>query len=176
MLSDSEKKYCDEISNRLGRVKQYLNEKVLDESINPKKWHAYLSELRKIQGNLSNYVSFAATMMAKDYFSSRYNIKFDAAEKPQGASGIDIEVESYDGETIAAEIKTTVPYGKKDFGSSQANSFKKDFSKLSASNAKFKYLLVTDSRAFEYLKKEKYRKCMRGIQVVNLVSNEEFTA
>lgn len=176
MLTDREKQYCSEISDRVFYLKQFLLKNELSEPIEPVQWHSFLSAFRKIQGNLSNDGSFIATLLAKTYLSSKYDIEFDAAEKPQGAPGIDIEIESADGVSIVAEIKTTVPYQATDFGAQQAASFKKDFAKLSASEATDKYLLVTDQHAFEVLHKEKYRKFMPGVCVVDLISGEEFAA
>jgi len=176
MLTNREKQYCSNISERFSALKQFLCENDLSNPIDPIQWHTFLSGFRKIQGNLNNDGSFIATLLAKSYLVSKYDIEFDAAEKPQGAPGIDIEVESSNGARIAAEIKTTVPYQATDFGAQQAASFKKDFAKLTASDAVYKYLLVTDSHAYEVLHKDKYRKLMLGVTVVNLVSGEEFAA
>lgn len=176
MLTDREKEYCSNISGRVSSMKQFLSENNLSEPIDPVKWHSFLSGFRKIQENLSNDGSFIATLLAKNYLASKYEIEFDVAEKPQGAPGIDIVIESSTGVSIAAEIKTTVPYQATDFGAQQAASFKKDFAKLSASEAADKYLLVTDSHAFGVLHKDKYRKLMHGVIVVNLVSGQEFAA
>lgn len=176
MLTDREAQYCSDISGRISAIREYLSENNLSKPIDPIQWHSFLSELRKIQGNLSNDGSFIATLLAKNYLASKHKINFDAGEKPQGAPGIDIEVESSEGVSIVAEIKTTVPYQATDFGAQQAASFKKDFAKLSTSDAGEKYLLVTDSHAFEILQKDKYRKHMPGVTVVDLVSGEEFAA
>ena len=136
----------------------------------------FLSSLRQIQGNLSNDVSFAATLLAKIYLQAKFSLTFDAAEKPQGAPGIDIDVKAPDGSRIVGEIKTTVPYQINDFGAQQAASFKKDFIKLAAADAKHKFLFVTDARAFEFLKKPKYLALIPGIRVVNLTSGAEHAA
>tara|TARA_Y100001933_G_scaffold217333_1_gene224838 strand:- start:632 stop:1162 length:531 start_codon:yes stop_codon:yes gene_type:complete len=176
MLTDREKQYCADISERFSSMRRFLSACELSEPVDPIQWHSFLSGFRKIQGNLNNDGSFVATLLAKYYLSSKYDIEFDAAEKPQGAPGIDIQVETSNGTSIAAEIKTTVPYQATDFGAQQAASFKKDFAKLTVSDATYKYLLVTDAHAFEVLQKDKYRKLMHGITVVNLVSGDEFAA
>jgi len=94
----------------------------------------------------------------------------------KGHPEIDIEVVSSDGVSIAAEIKTTVPYQESGFGAQQAASFKKDFMKLAASNANEKFMLVTDAFTFEALKRDKYRNQITGVTVVNLISWGEFAA
>jgi len=45
------------------------------------------------------------------FFAARHSIpSFDAAGKPQGAPGLDIDIHTTDGQHIIWEIKTTVPY------------------------------------------------------------------
>ena len=175
MLTENEKRYCSEISNRVSQMREFLNQNNLVEPPQPNDWHSFLSSLRKIQGNLSNDGSFIATLLAKQYLCSKFVIDFDAAEKPQGAPGIDINLETAEGLQIVAEIKTTVPYQESDFGAQQAASFKKDFAKLAVSEAKYKFLFVTDSVAFSVLQKDKYTKHMQGVCIVNLVTRQEFT-
>jgi len=176
MLTEREKRYCSEIADRVSRMREFLNENALVEPPQPTEWHSFLSTLRKIQGNLSNDGSFIATLLAKQYLHSKFGIEFDAAEKPQGAPGIDIDVRSCEGDRIVAEIKTTVPYQTSDFGAQQAASFKKDFAKLAASGAKHKFLFVTDSAAFSALQKDKYTRLMPGVRIVHLATGQEFVA
>jgi len=136
----------------------------------------FISAFRKIQGNISNDGSFIATLLAKQFLNSKFGVNFDAAEKPQGAPGIDIDVRTSEGHRIVAEIKTTVPYRVSDFGAQQAASFKKDFAKLAASDAAHKFLFVTDSSAFSALKGDKYTKLMPGVRIVHLITGQEHTA
>lgn len=174
-LTEGEKCYCLEIADRVSRMRKFLNENALVEPLQPIEWHSFVSTLRKIQGNLSNDGSFIATLLAKQYLCSKFGITFDAAEKPQGAPGIDMVIETAEGQLIVAEIKTTVPYQVSDFGAQQVVSFKKDFAKLSKSNAKHKFLFVTDSGTFSALQKDKYTKLMRDIRIVNLATGQEFS-
>ena len=176
MLTEKEKRYCSEIADRVSQMREFLNKNTLVEPPQPIEWHSFLSTLRKIQGNISNDGSFIATLLAKQYLRSKFGIEFDAAKKPQGAPGIDIDVETAEGHRIVAEIKTTVPYQVSDFGAQQAASFKKDFAKLAASEAKHKFLFVTDSRAFSALQKDKYTKLMPGVRIVHLATGEEHAA
>ena len=176
MLTERENRYCSEIADRVSQMRQFLNENTLVEPPQPTEWHSFLSTLRKIQGNLSNDGSFIATLLAKQYLCSKFGIEFDAAEKPQGAPGIDIDIETAEGHRIVAEIKTTVPYQVSDFGAQQAASFKKDFAKLYESKAMHKFLFVTDSVAFSVLQKDKYTKLMPGVRIVHLVTGQEYAA
>lgn len=137
-------------------------------------WYEFLSELRDIQGNASNDLSFVATLLAKIYLSKHFEISFCAAEKPQGAPGIDIDCRTPTGERVVAEIKTTKPYQLADFGAQQAAMFKKDFEKLAAADAKHKILFVTEPRAFEVLKKPKYLNLMSGVRIVLLKTGEHY--
>lgn len=175
-LTAQERRYCSNIADRVSQVRQFLSGNALTEPPDPAQWHSFLSALRKIQGNISNDGSFVATLLARQYLHSKFGIDFDAAEKPQGAPGIDIDVETPEGHRIVAEIKTTVPYKGADFGEQQAASFKKDFAKLVASEAKHKFLFVTDSSAFAALRRDKYTKLMPGVRVVHLASGQENAA
>lgn len=174
VLTAREQKYCEEIAVRIDRIRDLLNERSLG-SPDPVLWYEFLSALRQIQGNSSNDLSFVATLLAKLYLSRKFEISLCAAEKPQGAPGIDIDVRTAAGERIVGEIKTTVPYQGTDFGAQQAAMFKKDFVKLAAAEAKYKFLFVTEPTAFQVLKKPKYLKLMPGVRIVLLKTGEELT-
>lgn len=176
MHTEREQRYLTEIANRMVAMKEYLDSHAVPTLNTPTDLLGFLATLRQIQGNLSNDVSFAATLMAKEFLSSRFGVTFDAAEKPQGAPGIDIELQLPDGKRLAAEIKTTVPYQANDFGAQQAASFKKDFAKLSLASADHKFLFVTDARAYSALLKPKYLKFIPGVSIVNLVTGAEYVA
>ena len=176
VLTERERRHCSDIADRVSKVREFLNSNVLTEPPEPTQWHSFVSALRKIQGNISNDGSFVATLLAKQYLNSKFGVDFDAAEKPQGAAGVDIDVETPEGHRIVAEIKTTVPYQGSDFGAQQAASFKKDFAKLAASDATHKFLFVTDSGAFAALQREKYTRLMPGVRVVHLATGQEHAA
>jgi hypothetical protein len=171
-----EQKYCTEIAHRIDRLRTLLNERTVEAGAQPAVWYDFLSALKEIQGNTSNDISFIATLLAKRYLAENHNVHFCAAEKPQGAPGIDIDVKTEDGRRIVAEIKTTMPYQRVDFGAQQAEMFKKDFAKLVLAEANHKYLFVTEAAAFEALKRPKYSKLMPGVRVVLLKTNERFDA
>lgn len=162
MLTPRESRYFSEIADRVSRARDHINGGPLEDRDNPAVWYAFLSSLRQIQGNLSNDLSFVATLLAKRYLKNKFGVDFDAAEKPQGAPGIDIDIQTTGGQRIVGEIKTTVPYQDNDFGAQQAASFKKDFVKLSAATATHKFLFVTEPRAFSVIHATKYTKLMPG--------------
>jgi hypothetical protein len=153
MLTDLEKQYCTAIAGRIDKIKSLLNRSSLGDPDSPILWYSFLSSFRQIQGNASNDLSFIATLLAKRYLIERFHVTFCAAEKPQGAPGIDIDLRALNGERVVGEIKTTVPYQGVDFGAQQATSFKRDFVKLSAADAKYKFLFVTEPSAFTVIKK-----------------------
>lgn len=176
VLTSREQKYCDEIADRIDRLRMLLTERSLDRQGPPAVWYEFLSALKQIQGNTSNDLSFIATLLAKRYLGEKHQVSFCAAEKPQGAPGIDIDVTNPQGERIVGEIKTTAPYQVLDFGAQQAAMFKKDFAKLTAAEAKYKYLFVTEPVAFAILKKPKYLKHIPGVRIVLLTTGEEHDA
>jgi hypothetical protein len=176
MLTEREHRYCTEIKARISQARAFLLSDDLADPPEPKVLFQFLAKLRAIQGNVSNDVSFAATLMAKEYLSAKFGVTFDAAEKPQGAPGIDIDILTGSGERIVAEIKTTVPYQRSDFGAQQAASFKKDFVKLAGAPALHKFLFVTDGGTYLALQKTKYVIQIPGVRVVNLITGEEFVA
>jgi hypothetical protein len=90
-----------------------VEKKTLGDPDSPTLWYEFFSELRDIQGNSSNDLSFVATLLAKRYLSQHFQISFCAAEKPQGAPGIDIDCRTPAGERIVGEIKTTKPYQRR---------------------------------------------------------------
>lgn len=114
--------------------------------------------------------------MAKEYLTKRFGLTdFDAAEKPQSAPGIDIDVHLPDGRRLIAELKTTNPYLENDFGAMQRKTIKKDFAKLSKTEAEIKLFLVTDPDTFKFMQKSKYHTTVKGITIVLLPTGEEFT-
>jgi hypothetical protein len=175
MLSAHETEKMKDIEQWLVAMRAHLAKDVppLEDST---AWFQYLTELKAIQGNANNNVSFVATILAKEYLLTRYGVKgFDAAEKPQGAPGIDIDVHLPDGRRLIAELKTTNPYLENDFGAMQKKMIKKDFAKLSKTEADIKLFLVTDAETFRFMQKSKYQTTVTGITIVLLTTGEEFT-
>lgn len=172
-LSDLEREYRTTIHTKLRELREFFSEAPLDPEAHPTEAYRFLSRLKGVLGNLNNDISYVATLMAKEYLSRQFDItSFDAAAKPQGASGIDIEFRTPDGKCIAAEIKTTFPY-QPAFGAKQREMISKDVAKLKSSTADVKFLFLTEKLSFEAAKK--VRTWMSaGIHVVLLPSGEEF--
>lgn len=176
VLTAREAQYCSNIADRLRRLREFVGTIGLGDPEDPAQWLSVLTEIRAIQGNLSNDISFVATLMAKQYLADRFGVAdFDAAAKPQGATGLDIQAQAADGRRVAAELKTTVPYLGHDFGAQQKQGFQRDFEKLRKAEAEIKVLFVTDHGAFTALKATKYRSQLAGITVVLLTTKDCFT-
>ena len=176
MLTPHEQSIMQNIERRLKEMHTHLSQETpsLEDSA---AWFTYLAELKAIQGNSSNHLSFIGILLAKQYLAECYGLTdFDAAEKPQGAPGIDIDVQLPDGRHLVAELKTTNPYKENDFGAMQRKMIKKDFVKLSGAKADIKLFLVTDPDTFLFMQKNKYRYMVQSITVVLLPTGEKFTA
>ena len=117
MLTQLERAQAEAIATRVAELRAFLQGHDLGDEGDPARWYNFLSTIKLIQGNLSNDISFMATLLAKAYLVRRFHLAdLDAAEKAQGAPGLDIDVCTRDGHRIVGEIKTTVPYGARDFG------------------------------------------------------------
>ena len=176
MLSVNELAKMKDIEHRLKAMRSHLSKETpaLEDTA---AWFSYLAELKTIQGNSSNNMSFIGTLLAKQYLAQNYGLtSFDAAEKSQNAPGIDIDVMLSDGRRLVAELKTTNPYKPKDFGAQQRKTIKKDFLKLANAQADIKLFLVTDPIAFGFMKKSKYQLMVQGVTLVLLTTGEEFIA
>lgn len=176
-LTEPERQYIATIARQVAAVRTYLVETEAPESPDQvESWFSYLAALRDMLGNTSNGVSFVATLLAKQYLMRVLPMQpFDAAAKPQGAPGLDIDERSIDGDRVVAEIKTTVPYGASDLGAQQRLSFMKDFAKLRSADARHKFFFVTNERVFE-LMRGKYAAQVPGVMVVQLPEGREFAA
>jgi len=113
-----------------------------------------------------------ACLMAKAYLVKEFGEidGFDVSAKPQGAPGLDIDVQTLKGQRIIGEIKTTVPYSgaRNDLGAQQKQALMTDFSKLNKTTADYKYFFVTDSATYNIVKR-KYANQIPGVQVIQLV-------
>jgi hypothetical protein len=174
MLTKNEEHSCGIIERRVNELRQFLNTHELEECTNFVSWYKYLNSMKGILGNFDNNISYVATLLAKQYITNHFKIlPFDAAEKPQGAPGMDIDITTREGKRIIGQIKTTMPYGKNDFGSNQKTHIKKDLESLKNSRADYKFMFVTEFLTFELLK-EKYLSPNSGLKLVNLLSDKEY--
>ena len=176
-ISEQELAKMKEIQSKLSQVRAHLVESKFPSLDETSFWYSYLATIKSIQGNFNNDISFLATLMAKQYLEKKYELQnFDAAEKPQGAPGLDIDIRLPNGRRLVAEIKTTSPYKSNDLGAKQKEMFEKDFTKLANAEADVKLFFLTELKTFELMKKPKYRSQLSGVIVVLLTTNDEFTA
>ncbi|QRN82044.1 hypothetical protein JR338_06205 [Chloroflexota bacterium] len=167
----------EDIRRRLDRIHSFQSENPYPEYEDIAAWFDYLNSIKSIQGNFNNDIGFVSTLLAKRYLEEEFNLQgFNAADKPQGAPGLDIDVKLPDGRHLVAEIKTTSPYKSNDLGAQQINTFRNDFKKLREANADIKIFFVTEPRTFELMKLDKYKTLLTGVHVVLLPSGEEFVA
>jgi hypothetical protein len=173
-LTSAEQTRIDDIRTKLARLREVVNAVGLDEHVDSLALYASLARLKTVQGNLSNELSFVAGLMAKDYLHSKFSLTpYDAAEKAQGAPGLDVDVRTIDGKRIIGEIKTTDPYKINDFGAKQKEEFERDFNKLNNEQAYHKFFFVTEARAFDMVKR-RYASRLRGATVVLLTTGQEY--
>lgn len=168
-----EQAYLQNAAKRLVQLRDFLNSTNIEEGADAVQWFECLAQVKAIQGNTSNTLSFIACLLAKEYLMTRFKISFDVATKPQGAPGLDIDlVDTASGKRIIGEIKTTVPYSgaKNDLGAKQKETFKRDFDKLNHTTADYKFFFVTDKASFEVVQR-KYASQISGVEVVLLTGS-----
>ncbi|MHB8733231.1 MAG: hypothetical protein ACYDAB_15770 [bacterium] len=173
MLTELEEFRLYQIAGRVGKLRAFLREHDLPAPDCVNEWYEFLAAVKGIQGNLNNDVAFIATLMAKEYLTKHFQISdFDAAEKRQGASGIDIVARTHDGKCVVAEIKSTFPYGTDRFGGNQTDTIRRDLVRLAATQADLKFFFVTESKSFDILKGRRNSWKAQGVRIV-LLSTEE---
>jgi hypothetical protein len=168
-LTSNEQNQLAAVERRQSELRAFLLEQQRPASDGPlSNWFAFLSAMKQITGNASNDLSFIATLMAKEFLCSRLDMApFDAALKPQGAPGLDIDERTRSGERVVAEIKTTVPYLETDLGAAQKATFRKDFGKLQLAEAPHKFFFLTNTRTYDIVNR-KYAADLGGVSVVLL--------
>jgi hypothetical protein len=170
--TDGEQTYLQNITQRIILLREFLKAIDLEYDKDTGQSFEHLAQIKAIQGNINNDISFIACLMAKDYLAAKFKIgSVDMAAKPQGASGLDIDLITSDGEHIIAEIKATVPYSgaKNDLGAKQREAFRHDFNKLNNTQADHKFLFVTDKTTFNIVQ-HKYISQIPGVKVVLLTA------
>lgn len=168
-LTAGEKRHLAGIWSKMERLRDYLATReagtLADDASD---WYERLVGAKRILGNFDNDVSFVATLMAKQFLSQRHpSLMFDVSLKAQSAPGLDIDEVTPEGERVIAEIKTTIPYGETEFGAQQKSMFYKDFEKLAAADAPYRYFIVTEEKAFEVVKR-RYLSRLEGVTVALL--------
>lgn len=172
-LAPRESEACQQLLERDAVLRKFLATSSLANPVEMTTWLRYFVGVKDILGNVNNSVSLLATLLAKQFLEEGFRLPaFDAAAKPQGATGPDIDVTTLDGERIIAEVKTTSPYRLDAFGAAQEREFRKDFAKLNACGARHRFLFVTDARTFELLR-GRYLASIPGVRIVELLSRSE---
>ena len=176
VYTDKESQYINRLLRTLGKLHTAIGKPFPVIEAPPAKWFVYLQRIKESQGNLNNYLSFIACLMAKEYLHRRHGIdNWDVAEKPQGAPGLDIDLKTITGKRIIGEIKTTKPYEEDNFGAAQWTSFENDFRKLRRRRSDVKYLFVTHPLTYKYLKRDSQYVRVSGLKVVLLPTGKHFT-
>ncbi len=174
-LTTAEKSYIERSLKTLDDLKAFLcAEGCSSATTSSRDFYKYLAKAKLLLGNLNLSVSFAGSLMAKEYLVAKFPMApFDVAQKPQGAPGLDIDAKTTEGARVVGEIKTTDPYLIEDLGAAQRTEFRKDFEKLRIAKADYKFFFVTERRTFDAMKK-KYAREIPGITIVLLTTGEEY--
>jgi hypothetical protein len=176
-VTPREEESLNQIAKKIRALREFLNEYDLPaDRSRLDGWLTFLNLTKGVLGNFNNDISFVATLLAKMFLVNAHpGLDFDVASKSQSAPGLDIDVRLPPGSRIIGEVKTVEPYKENDFGSQQRDAFKRDFVKLSKAAADYKYLFLTQPRAFEVVS-AKYRQWLSGVTVVCLADGRKFTA
>jgi hypothetical protein len=172
ILTTAEVSFCKAIQDKDRSLRVFLESAKLLETVDAKQWLRYLTGIKHVLGNLNNDLSFVATLLAKNYLMQRFSVcDFDAAGKPQGASGIDVEATTPDGKTVVGEIKTTTPY-QPGFGAAQRTTILKDLARLALSKADYRFMFVVDPGAFQAICGKAFSTKAAGVELVDLASGQ----
>jgi hypothetical protein len=152
------------INEKLGAIKQLLvlEDFALQED-NIKAAVGMLMEFKETVGNIGNDIHYLALCLANDFLFEKHGLTVNFS-KPPGSAGIDIELED-----IVAEIKTTIPYTRNDFGAAQKREIRKDLERLELASEEHKYFFIVDKRA-ERILKQKYCQDYPSVKLVNLLT------
>jgi hypothetical protein len=141
--------------------------------VDPAAMFNYLVAVKNTIGNLNNDISFLATLLVKPFMRKRFGIEFDAALKPQGAPGLDLDCTLSDGTRVVGELKTTKPY-QPGFGAAQKREITKDLARLASAEAAHRFMFVTDAESFRTICRPSFSCLAPGVEVVDLVTGETF--
>ncbi len=147
----------------------YLVGKNIDQhNTDAKYWFDIYEKIKDIVGNYHTDLSFLSCQLAKSFLMARHNIPdYEITIQSQTKSGLDIDIVSYEGERIIAEIKNTCAVKSNDLGAQQKISFYSDWEKLNKSKAHFKYFFLTDNKTYQVVQ-SKYKKQCLGFCVILL--------
>jgi hypothetical protein len=176
-LTQNESEALKTTAKKLCELRDFLDSYPLDENLDLRRLKTAVEQVQEIQGNLANDGSLIACVLARQFLQRRFEIPaFDAAAKPQGAPGLDVDVLTSSQKRIIGEIKTTVPYerNRRDLGANQKATFIKDFEKLEGKKAHHKFFFVTNPLTQEVVS-ERYGNRLRdgNIELILLGGGEE---
>ena len=144
-MNQKEQADFNEISNRLNKVKDYLNDRNTSYSISElgNMIEDFIS-VKDTLGNLGSIINFLTLQKAKLFLEKKFNQELpDVLLKDINTPGWKINCILNDGKRIVAEAKTTTPTGRS-FGSKQREEISKVLDKLKSVDAGYKYLFVTN--------------------------------
>jgi hypothetical protein len=153
----------DGINKKLERIKNFIQTEdfhIKDDDI--KSAVIKFMKFKEVVGNTGNDIHYLSLHLANSFLQEKHGASVDFS-KPPGRAGLDIELES-----IAAEIKTTIPHLTNDFGAKQKSEIKKDLERLELSSKKYKYFFIADNNT-ERILKAKYARDYPSVKIVNLL-------
>ena len=170
MLTLNEQTTLEAIRKKFTALCGYLAESTQPPNEDLDGWFEFIAGFHRLQGNVSIDQSFVATLLAKQYLLGLFpTSSLDAADKPQGAHCLDIDIMTHEGQRIIGEIKTTVPYAieHNDLDAQQRTSFRNDFEKLNREEADHKFFFVTDRDTYDIVR-ARYAPEIPGVEIVLL--------
>lgn len=164
-MNQKEQADFNEISNRLNKVKDYLNDRNTSYSISElgNMIEDFIS-VKDTLGNLGSIINFLTLQKAKLFLEKKFNQELPGVLlKDINTPGWKINCILNDGKRIVAEATTTTPTGRS-FGSKQREEISKVLDKLKSIDADYKYLFVTNEETARILHIE-YSMELEGITV-----------
>lgn len=135
----------NEISNRISKVREYLNG--CNNSYNPNDIDDLLKDclsIKDLLGNLGAEINFLTLQKAKLFLEKEYKQPLpDVLLKDVNSQGFKIDYRLNNGKRIIAEAKITTPI-RGNFGAQQKKEIQKVLDKLKIEEADYKYLFVTN--------------------------------
>ncbi len=151
-MNQKEQADFNEISNRINKVKVYLNDRNTSYSISElgNMIEDFIS-VKDTLGNLGSVINFLTLQKAKIFLEKKFNQRVpDVLLKDVNTPGWKINYILSDGKRIVAEAKTTTPNGRT-FGSKQREEISKVLDKLKSVEADYKYLFITNEETAKLL-------------------------
>lgn len=177
-LTSNEQEALADLRQMMAALRVFLAENVLTADASLEAHFKAASEFKTLLGHHDNRLSAIAATLARQFLESQHDlIAYDACERHQNASGLDVKCQTQQGEFIIAEIKTTAPSQQGKLGAMQVNTIRKDLARLSTEKADYKYFFVVNEEA----RREAQRLLQRShydqqIRVVNVGPNLDASA